>query len=222
MFFFGFFLKPDTSSDSNYITIFQKNHAQQGLGLNKCLKKKLQQKACFWVCSPQIVTSLRTAICRRSNVPPQPGWDTEPLVWCWKQSWSRRFRRGCYPPGRAEFPWPEDLAAQTLISDQEPSAEAARAHTQPPHSDALDLFTESPVGDQAISRLLGRFWSPFEETRIAFQPATSIYFPFEYRTYFFRITLCEKRWGALVLFHPSHIEGPVLVWGFSVCPSAFQ
>lgn len=156
---------------------------------------------------------------------PQPGWDTEPLVWCWKRSWSRRFRRGCYPPGRTEFPWPEDLAAQTLISDQEPSAEAARAHTQPSpptHSDALDLFMESPVGDQAISRLLRRFWSPFEETRDPFQPDRhrdddlfSVWMSYIY-IFLFRITLCENRWGAPVLFHPSHTGGSILVWAFRV------
>lgn len=74
MFLFFVFFKPDTSIDSNYITIFQQNHAQQGSGLNKCLEKKkkkeLQQKTCFWVCSPQIVTSLRTAVCCWSSVPP--------------------------------------------------------------------------------------------------------------------------------------------------------
>lgn len=32
------------------------------------------------------------------------------------------------PPGRAERLRPDDLAGQPLISDQEPSAEAARVH----------------------------------------------------------------------------------------------
>ena len=62
---------------------------------------------------------------------PQSGWDTEPFVWRWNQSWSWTFRWGCYPPGRAEFSRPDDLTARTLISDQEPSAEAARARTPP-------------------------------------------------------------------------------------------
>lgn len=61
----------------------------------------------------------------------QSGWDTEPFVWHWNQSWNWRFRRGCYPPGRAECSQPDDLTAQPLISDQQPSAEAARAHTLP-------------------------------------------------------------------------------------------
>ncbi|KAM7405013.1 hypothetical protein PAMP_012304 [Pampus punctatissimus] len=58
-------------------------------------------------------------------------YDADLFVWRLNQSWSWRFRWGCYPPGRAKCSWPDDLTAQPLISDQEPSAEAARAHTLP-------------------------------------------------------------------------------------------
>lgn len=100
---------------------------------------------------PRLSQGLRTAVCHCSNVPAvwlghrairlalEP--ELEPAV-----------QTGLFPPGGAECSRPDDLAAQPLISDQEPSAEAARAHTAP---HAPDLSKESPMGNQAVSGLLG-------------------------------------------------------------------
>lgn len=52
---------------------------------------------------------------------------------------------------KAEGPCPDDLPAQPLISDQEPSAEGARAHTL---SHTPDFSMDSPMGNQTVSGLL--------------------------------------------------------------------
>lgn len=81
---------------------------------------------------PRLSHSLRTAVCNRSNVP---------AVWLGHRAWSSgtgnpscgelEVHTGLLSPGRAGCWWPDDLAAQPLISDQEPSAEIARAHALP-------------------------------------------------------------------------------------------
>lgn len=76
----------------------------------------------------QIVTRLKDSSLSLHQRSPQSAWDTERFTWRWKHCWSWKLR---HPPGRAECLWPDDLAVQPLISDQEPSAESARAYTLP-------------------------------------------------------------------------------------------